>query len=85
MQKTHSRNPRPLPLLKGGYDLPRIESLRLVQKFLLKRVDKPEKGGGGVDVEMGGLPPFYYFAVQFNHIYCGQSKVPFISFGSSVF
>ena len=48
MQKTHSQNPRPLPLLKGGYDLPRIESLRLVQKFLLKRVDKPEKGGGGL-------------------------------------
>ena len=32
--------------------------------FLLERGDKPEKGGGGVDVEMGGLSLFYYFTVQ---------------------
>ena len=50
---------------------------------MLERGDKPEKGGGGVDVEMegGGLALFYYFTVQ-SHLLCmcGESKVPFITF-----
>ena len=33
-----------------------------------------QKGGiklkRGVDIEMVGLPLFYFFTVQFNHIYC---------------
>ena len=42
--------------------------------------DKSEKGGGGVDVEMGGC--HFFITLQFNHIYCvcWESKVPFISF-----
>ena len=55
----------PPALLKGwGYDLQKIESLGGggVHIFLLKRGDKPEKGGG--------LLLFCYFTVQFNHIYC---------------
>ena len=31
-----------------------------VRNFLLERGDKPERG---IDVEMGGLPLFYYFTV----------------------
>ena len=43
------------PLIKGrGWNLPEIESLGGVRNFLLERGDKLEKGGGGVDVEMGG-------------------------------
>ena len=34
--------------------------------MLLERVNKPERGGGGVDVEMGGC----HFTLQFNCIYC---------------
>ena len=49
-------------LLKGGQDLSKIESLGGFQNFCLKGGDKPEKGG--VDVEMGGLPLFYYFIIQ---------------------
>ena len=44
-------------------DLPKIESLAGgggVQNVLLERGDKPEKKA---------LPLFYYFTVQFNHIY----------------
>ena len=33
------------PLLNGGYDLPKIESVDGVQNFLLERGDKPVKGG----------------------------------------
>ena len=35
-----------------------------VSNFLLEKEDKPEKGGGGVNVEMGGCYFFYYFTVQ---------------------
>ena len=42
--------------------------------FLRERRDKLEKGG--IYVKMGGCHFFYYFTVQFNHIYF---------FGSSVF
>ena len=43
--------------------------------------DKPEKGG--IDVEMEGLPLFYYFRVQ-SHLLCvcEESKVPFITLDS---
>ena len=49
-----------------------------MQKFLLERGDKPEKGG--VNVEMGGAGGggchcFYYFTVQFNRIYIFSSSV----------
>ena len=38
---------KPPPLLGGGLDLPKIRSRGGgVQKFLLERGDKPEKGGG---------------------------------------
>ena len=49
-----------------------------VPKTLVERGDKPEKG---VDVEMSGLPLFYYFTVQY-HFLCvlGKSKVSFITF-----
>ena len=37
----------PSPLIKGGYDLPKIESLGggVVQNVLVERRDKPVKGG----------------------------------------
>ena len=49
--------------------------------FLLERGDKPEKGGGGVDVEIGGWVATS-ITLQFNHIYCvcGVSKVSFSTF-----
>ena len=78
--RCHSGNPP--PLLKGGLDLQQIESLGEggVPKILLERRDNPEKGGG-VDVEIGGLPRFYYFNVQL-HLLClaGKSKVSFTTF-----
>ena len=43
-----------LSLFVKNYQTFRIESLGGVQTFLLERGDKPEKGGGGIDVEMGG-------------------------------
>ena len=54
------------PLIKGGQDLPKIDSLGGVQNVLLERDDKPEKGGGGV-------PLFYYFKVQ-SHLLCVWGK-----------
>ena len=40
-----------------------------VPKILLERVNNPEeRGGGGGDVEMDGLPLFYYFAVQLHFV-----------------
>ena len=41
----------------------------MVQNFLLERGDKPVKGGGGGDVEMGGGCHFF-ITLQFSHIYC---------------
>ena len=51
----------------GGRTFQKLSHLGLgggggVENFLLERGDKPEKGG--VDVEMGRLPLFYYFTVQ---------------------
>ena len=38
---------------------------------MLEREDNPEKGGGGVDVEMERSPFIYSFiTLQFNYIYC---------------
>ena len=82
----HSWTPplTPSPLIKGGQDLPKIESLggggRGLYKYFCQKRDKPEKGGlmGG---EGGGrLPLFYYFTVP-SHLLCvGKSKIPFIIF-----
>ena len=38
-----------------------------VRSLLLERGNKPEKGGGGVDVEMGDW--HFFINLQFNHIY----------------
>ena len=63
----------PPPLLKGGgYDLPKIESLMRVQNVLLERGINLKRGGG-VGVEMQGLPLFYYFTVQSN-LLCVRGK-----------
>ena len=55
-----------------NFELPPLLVTRGVQKFLLERRNRPEKGGG-VDVEMGngggGVTLFYYFAVQ-SHLLC---------------
>ena len=76
----------PSPLLKGqgcGWEGPSNNWVTWgVWNILLKRGDKPDKGGwcrngrGG-----GGVPLFYYFTVQ-SHLLCvcGESKVPFITF-----
>ena len=74
------------PLLKGGQDLPKNESLVGVPKTLLERGENPENG---VDVEMGGLPLFYYFTVQL-HLLCvgvcvGWVKVALLHSDSSIF
>ena len=45
----------------------KLNHLQGGHNFLLKSRDKPEKER--VDVEMGGLPLFYNFTVQLNHIY----------------
>ena len=56
-----------------------MKSLIDFPHFLLEREDKPErKGGGGVDVEMGGCHFFYYVAVQL-HLLCVWEKVKFPS------
>ena len=54
---------------------------RGVQNVLLERGDKPEKGAGGLDIEMGGACHFF-ITLQFSQVYCvwGESKVPFITF-----
>ena len=61
------------------------------QILLLERVDKPVKGGGRVDVEMGVAT--FFITLQFNHIYCvwGEGgggvvevRFPLLLFGSSV-
>ena len=59
----HSWNPPPHPLLKGDYNLPKIESLGGggVRNFLLERGDKPVKGDW---CRNGRLSLFYYFTVQ---------------------
>ena len=46
----HSWNPTAPPLLKGSYELQKIESPGGVPKILLEWKDNPEKGGC---VEMG--------------------------------
>ena len=73
--------PPPLSLLlKEGWDLPKIESLGGVRKFLLERGDKHEKGG--VDIEMRWVATFLllYSSITFTVCVCGGgSKVPFIS------
>ena len=43
------------------------------QNFLLERGDKPVKGGGGVDVEIGGVATFLYFTVQ-SYLLCVRGK-----------
>ena len=58
------------PLIKGGQDLPKIESLGGVPKILIEREDNPEKGGR-VDVEMGeGGGCHFFITLQFNCIHC---------------
>ena len=81
----HSWNPP--PSLKEGEDLPKIESLGGggVQNFLLERGHKPEKGAGVVDVEIRGVPIFYYFTVQSYLLCVGKVRFPLLLFGSSVF
>ena len=81
-----------LPLLKeerggGGRTFQKLSYLGGGYKMFCQKGGIKLKRGGVVDVEMGGCHFLYYFTVQFNHIYCvqGKSKVPFISFGSSVF
>ena len=63
---THTHTPHP-PLLKEG------ASREGVQNFMLERGDKPVKGGGGVDVEMGRLTLFCYFTVQ-SYLLCVRGK-----------
>ena len=58
----HSWNYRKLSHKGGG-----------VQNFLLERGDKPKNGGGGVDIEIGGLQLFYYFTIQ-SHLPCVRGK-----------
>ena len=73
MDFQHSWNPPPPlpPLLKGGG--------KTFQK--LGHLGKVGEEGGGVDVEMWGLPLFYYFTVQLHLLYvCRKSKVSFITF-----
>ena len=73
----HSWNPTHLPPYQKGEVRPSKNWGG--QNFLQERGDKLEKG---FDVEMGGLPLFYYFTVQFSPIYCvhGESKVPLYYF-----
>ena len=42
-------------------------------KFFARKGDKPVKGGGGVDVEIRGLPLFYHFTVQ-SYLLCVRGK-----------
>ena len=58
----------PPPLLKGGQDLPKNESLVGVPKTLLERGENPENG---VDVEMGGLPLFLLLYSSIAFTVCG--------------
>ena len=41
-------------------------------KTFARKGDNPEKGGGGGDVEMRGLPHFYYFTVQLHLLGVGE-------------
>ena len=59
-----------------------------VPKIFLERGDNPEKGrgGGGVDVEMGGC--HFFIILQFSYIYCicvGKVKFSLLCFDSLVF
>ena len=73
-----------------------------VRNILLEReINLKRSGGGEVDVEMEGLPLFYYFTVQ-SHLLCvcvracvhacvclcvcgGRVRFPLLLFGSLVF
>ena len=59
---------------------------RGVQNVLLERGDKPEKGAGGLDIEMGGPATFLLLYSSVTFTVCG-GKVRFLLllFGSSVF
>ena len=59
------------PLIKGGWDLPNVESLGGGGKKFLARKGINLKRG--VDEEMGGLPLFYCFTVQ-SHLLCVWGK-----------
>ena len=73
------------PLIKGGWDLPKIESLGGWggKKFLArKRINLKRV----VDEKMGGLPLFYCFTVTITFTLCvGKARFPLLLFGSSVF
>ena len=63
----------PPPLIKGG------EGGRTFRKLSHLEGFKSEKG---VDVEIGGLPLFYYLAVQ-SHLLCvGKVRFPLLLFES---
>ena len=76
------------PLLKGGgYDLPKIEIRGRVQNALQERArgNKPEKEGLMQKWGGGGVATLQFSSNTFTVCACGESKVPFIPFGSSVF
>ena len=62
----------PPPLIKGG------EGGRTFRKLSHLEGFKSEKG---VDVEMGGLPLFYYLTVQ-SHLHVGKVRFPLLLFES---
>ena len=75
----------PTPLLNGGQDLPKIESLGEVYKIFCQKGGINLKRGGDAEMGGGGLPLFYYFTVQ-SHLLCvGKVRLPLLLFGSSVF
>ena len=68
------------PFIKGGGGGKTFQILSHllgggVRNFFLESGDKPEKGGGGVDVEMGGLllSLLLYSSVQ-SHLLCVGGK-----------
>ena len=66
------------PIIKGGQDLPKFQSLGGLPNFLLERGNKPEKGGL---IQRWRVATFF-ITLQFNQIYslCGKSKASFITF-----
>ena len=75
----------PTPLLNGGQDLPKIESLGEVYKIFCQKGGINLKRGGDAEMGGGGLP-LYYFTVQ-SHLLCvgGKYRFPLLLFRSSVF
>ena len=74
------------PLLKGGGEGRGVGPSRNWvtwggSKIFAGKEWQPWKGGGKVDVDMGGFHFFYYYAIQLHLLHvCAKSKVPFIMF-----